>query len=508
MFRSTVTVGGITTISRVCGLIRDVVFATLFGASMGMDAFIVAFRIPNFLRRLFAEGGFSQVFVPILAEYKARRSMEEVRALVDQTTASLGLILLLTTAIGILVAPVLIAIFAPGFINVTAKQALAAQMLRITFPYILFISLTALAAGILNTYQRFAVPAFTPVLLNLSLIGCAVWLAPQFSQPVVALAWGVLLAGVVQLLFQFPFLVKLGVFPRPGFNRDREGVRRILKLLLPILFAVSITQINLLVDTLIASFLATGSISWLYFSDRLVEFPMGVFGVALTTVILPTLSAHHANGSRDEYRKTLDWALRWVFLIALPAAVGLALLAPPVLTTLFQYRGFTFYDVEMAGRSLVAYALGLPAFILIKVLASGYFSRQDTKTPVKIGAITMVTNIVFNLLLVVPLAHAGLALATSISAYVNAGLLFYHLRKEEHYLAQPGWRGYLFKIGIALTAMSLLLYYFIPEMSDWFDWHLLARVIHLAFWVGTGGAIYFVVLWLTGLRPSGMTAHP
>jgi len=348
LFKSTLTVGAMTTVSRIFGLIRDVVIARYFGASMGMDAFIVAFRIPNFLRRLFAEGGFSQAFVPILSEYKEQRSHEDVQALLDQTSAVLGLALFVTTVLGVLAAPLLVMIFAPGFIGDTIKQDLAAQMLRITFPYILFISLTSLAGGVLNTYRKFAVPAFTPVLLNLSLISCAIWLAPGFSQPVTALAWGVLLGGILQLLFQFPFLLRLRLFPRPSFKRDREGVSRIVILLVPILFAVSITQINLLVDTIIASFLVTGSISWLYFSDRLVEFPLGVFGIALATVILPNLSEQHAKGSQESYSKTLDWALRWVFIIALPAAIGLILLAQPMLTTIFQYEQFSAHDVLMA----------------------------------------------------------------------------------------------------------------------------------------------------------------
>ena len=506
LFKSTLIVSSMTAISRVFGLIRDVVIATFFGPGVGVDAFIVAFRIPNFLRRLFAEGGFSQAFVPILSEYKAQRSHAEVKALVDQTTATLSIVLFIVSIIGVLLAPIFIYVFAPGFSEDSAKQLLAGDMLRVTFPYILFISLTAMAGGILNTYENFAVPAFTPVLLNLSMIGCAIWLAPLLPEPIVALAWGVFLAGIVQLLFQFPFLMQLNLFPTPGFNRDKEGVRRILKLMLPTLFAVSITQINLLVDTIIASFLETGSISWLYFSDRLVEFPMGVFGVALATVILPSLSRQHVSGDQKAYFETMDWALRMVFLIAIPAALGLAVLAGPMLTTMFQYNEFSTYDVEMAARSLMAYSVGLPAFIFIKILASGFFSRQDTKTPVKIGVVAMISNVVLNLLLVGPLQHAGLALATSLSAFINAGLLYYFLQKEGHYRPLAGWPGYLLKLVLAVVGMTFFLLVLPPDLLVWLDWGVLQRAMNLLLWVVAGMSAYFIILLLIGVRPGQLAA--
>jgi putative peptidoglycan lipid II flippase len=505
LFKSTMVFSAMTFISRIFGLIRDVVIARYFGAGLGMDAFIVAFRIPNFLRRLFAEGGFSQAFVPVLSEYREQRNHEEVQALVDQTAATLGLVLLGVTAVGVVAAPVFIAIFAPGFLDEPEKQRLAVGMLRITFPYILFISLTALAGGILNAYRHFGVPAFTPVLLNLSLIGCAVWLAPHFSAPITALAVGVFIAGVVQLLFQFPYLIRLRLFPVPRFHRDPAGVNRILKLMLPTLFAVSITQINLLVDTLIASFLQTGSISWLYYSNRMVEFPLGVFGVGLATVILPYLSADHANDSRESYSRTLTWALRWVWLVSAPAAAGLAILSAPVLTTLFQYRAFTAVDVDMASRSLVAYTVGLPGFILIKVLASAYFSRQDTRTPVKIGVIAMLSNIVLNLILVFPLKHAGLALATSLSAYINAGLLYYHLRRDGYYQAGEGWGRYLLIIAVAIAAMAAMLLFLVPDPAAWLDWNVYRRAAQLLLWVAGGALCYFIVLRLFGVRLGEMT---
>jgi putative peptidoglycan lipid II flippase len=504
LLKSTFTVGGMTTISRIFGLIRDVVIARLFGAGAGVDVFIVAFRIPNFLRRLFAEGGFSQAFVPILAEYKEQRDEASVKALVDQTSATLGLVLFVVTLLGILAAPVLILIFAPGFDDV--KHVMASDMLKITFPYIFFISLTAFAGGILNTYKQFAVPAFTPVLLNLSLIACAVWLAPQMDIPVIALAWGVLIAGIAQLLFQFPFLLRIRMFPKPGLKKDKEGVKRILKLMVPTLFAVSIVQINLLVDTIFASFLVDGSISWLYFSDRMVEFPLGVFGIALATVLLPSLSSEHAKKATEQFSNMMDWALRWVFMIAVPAAIGLAVLAVPVLTTLFQYDEFTTYATIMSGKSLLAYSLGLPAFILIKVFATGFFSRQDTSTPVKIGAFAMFANIGFNFVLVGLFAHAGLALATSLSAILQAFLLFWLLRKDGVYRPTSGWLTFMLQITAAVTVMALLIVYFVAAPEQWFAWGMFQRVAQLSMWIMIGAISYFSMLWITGIRWHNMTA--
>lgn len=509
LLKSTFVVGLMTTLSRILGLARDVLIGAMFGPGAGVDAFIVAFRIPNFLRRIFAEGGFSQAFVPVLSEYRERRSQAQVSALVEHTAAVLASWLCVTTVIGVLAAPLLIWIFAPGFGGEEEKQALAARMLRITFPYILFISLTAMAGGILNTYRRFAVPAFTPVLLNLSLIGCTLWLTPYFppEQRIVALAWGVFIAGAAQLLFQFPFLLKLRLLPLPRFNRDREGVGRIIALMIPTLFAVSVTQVNLLVDTAIASFLETGSISWLYFSDRLVEFPLGVFGIALATVILPSLSAEHTGKDHAAFNRTLDWALRWVMLVALPAAAGLILLGAPLLTALFQYNEFSRHDVLMAHRSLVMYAIGLPAFILIKVLSSGFFSRQDTKTPVKVAVVAMVANVVLNLLLVFPLAHAGLALATSLSACLNAALLYRILRRDRGFDTEPGWHGYLARIILALAVMALGLVFLVPEQLLWFQWDMYERAVNVVLCTLAGALGYFAVLWLAGLRLHNLVKH-
>src|SRR5690554_1043703 len=408
LLQSTLVVGLMTFLSRIMGFLRDIVIARFLGAGMGSDVFFVAFKIPNFLRRLFAEGAFSQAFIPVLAEFRERGD-RDLKQLISATSGTLAGILFAITAIGVIASPILILIFAPGFIDQPEKLQLAGELLRITFPYILFVSLTALASSILNSFGKFAVPAFTPVFLNLSMIACALWLAPYLDEPVKALAWGVFIGGVVQLLFQLPFLIKIGSLPKPRWGWKDEGVQKILKLMIPAMFGVSVSQINLLLDTLLASFLITGSISWLYYSDRLVEFPLGVFGIALSTVILPSLSKKHAKQSDDSFSNTIDWALRWVFIIGTPASIGLIALSQPLLTTLFQYGEFGADDAYQASLSLMAYGLRLLPFILIKVLAPGYYARQDTKTPVKIGIIAMISNMILNVILMIYLAHVGLA---------------------------------------------------------------------------------------------------
>ena len=500
MARSTVTVGGMTFLSRIFGFIRDMVVARVFGADVGTDAFIVAFKIPNFLRRLFGEGAFAQAFVPVFSEYKSQRDHAEVKRLADDVAGTLGGVLLLVTVVGVLAAPVVIAIFAPGFLDEEAKFDLTSEMLRVTFPYILFISLTGFAGSMLNTYDRFGVPAFTPVLLNLILISMALWVAPMMDEPIMALAWGVFIAGAAQLLFQFPFLARLRLMPRPRWGAKDEGVRRIMRLMVPAILGSSVAQINLLLDTLIASFLVTGSVTWLYFSDRLVEFPLGVFGIALATVILPNLSRNHAEASPEVFSHTLDWALRWVLIIGSPATVGLFMLAGPMLATLFQYGEFTADDVVMASYSLMAYSLGLLGFIMVKVLAPGFFARQDTRTPVKVGIIAMVANMVMNVILVFPLAHAGLALATSLSSFLNAVLLYRILRRDGVYRPRSGWGGLCTRVVVANGVMAALLYWGTSDLSAWFGWNGLERVGQLTLWVGLGAVAYFAVLWLSGVR--------
>jgi putative peptidoglycan lipid II flippase len=511
LLKSTATVGGFTMVSRVLGFVRDMVFASLFGAGVGTDAFFVAFKIPNFLRRLTAEGAFSQAFVPVLSEYKVQRDQVEVRQLISRVSGSLGAILLALTVIAVIAAPLLVMVFAPGFMKDEYKAGLTAEMLRITFPYLLFISLTALAAGVMNTYNRFAVPAVTPVWLNLSLIGAAVWLAPLFGEPVVGLAWGVLAAGLLQLAFQLPTLYRLKLLALPRWGFRDEGVRRIMRLMLPAIFGSSVAQINLLFDTIIASFLVTGSVSWLYYSDRLVEFPLGVFGIAMATVILPSLSKKHAAADPEAFSRTLDWALRWVVLIGLPATIGLTLLAAPILTTLFQYNAFGAGDVRMASLSLMAYGIGLLGFILVKVLAPGFYARQDTRTPVRIGIYAMLTNMVLNVLFVVPMAvggyegpHAGLALATSLSAFLNAALLFLHLRRARVFRAERGWGTFLLRILPANLFLALLLWWGTGEPGRWIERSAMERIGQLAVLIGGGAVLYFTALLLAGIRPAQM----
>ncbi|MBE9561876.1 MAG: murein biosynthesis integral membrane protein MurJ [Proteobacteria bacterium] len=500
LLKSTAMVGGLTLISRILGFTRDVVIAHIFGASTSTDAFLIAFKIPNFMRRLFAEGAFSQAFTPVLSEYQTKCNKNEIKHLVDHVAGNLGGILFWITIIGVVIAPLLVMIFAPGFIQYPEKFNLAVEMLRITFPYLFFIALTAFAGAILNTYGQFAIPAFTPVLLNLCLISSALWFTVYFDQPIIALAYGVLVAGVVQLTFQLPFLYRLKLLPRPRFNRHDKGVKHIHRLMIPALFGVSVSQINLLMDTLMASFLVTGSVSWLYYSDRLMEFPVGVFGLALATVMLPNLSRAIARDDIDNYNCTLDWSLRWVFLIATPAMCGLIILAGPILTTLFYGGEFTANDIIKTSYSLMTYAIGLLGFILIKVLASGFYSRQDTRTPVKIAVIAMVTNIVLNLTLVWHLEHAGLALATSLAALLNALLLYRSLRKLSLFQPQTGWKLLLLRILAANIFMIGLLWSANEPILTWFNMSVLERVTNLFGLIIIGGLVYVASLFVFGLR--------
>lgn len=514
LLKSTAVVGVMTLLSRVLGLLRDIIFANTFGASGGTDAFFVAFKIPNFMRRLFAEGAFSQAFVPVFSEYRETRSKDELKDLANHVAGTLGGFLLLLSILGSLAAPLLVYVFAPGFADESRHQ-LTADMLAITFPYIFFIALTAFAGGILNSFGRFAVPAFTPVLLNLCLISAALWGADYFEQPIMALAWGVFAAGVAQLLFQLPFLARLRLLPRPKASLRHEGVRKIRTLMLPAIVGSSVAQINLLLDTIIASFLVAGSVSWLYYSDRLVEFPLGVFGIALATVILPSLSRQHAQQSADAFRETLDWALKLTSVIALPSALGLFMLSGPLITTLFGYGEFSLHDSQMSSLSLMAYALGLPAFIYIKVLAPGYYARQDTRTPVRIAIRAMIANMLMNILFVVPLVymefngpHIGLALATSASAYLNAFMLYRGLRQQAIYQPGEGWVRLWIQLLIANGLMVVFLYLLSPSIDTWYGWTLLDRAPYLLGFVTLSIFIYALALLLSGLRPRQLIHRP
>jgi putative peptidoglycan lipid II flippase len=513
LIKSTASVGSMTLLSRVLGLARDIVIARFFSASDAADAFFVAFKIPNFFRRLFAEGAFSLAFVPVLTEYRNKYSEIETRDLINHVAGTLGFILLLLSLLGVAASPFLISIFAAGFVDQPAKFELTSDMLRLTFPYILLISMTAMSGGILNTWKRFAVPAFTPVLLNLSLIGCALWLSPRLDLPITALAWGVLIAGVAQLLFQLPFLYREGLLPKPKWGWKHEGVQKIIKLMIPALFGSSVAQINLLFDTFIASFLVSGSVAWLYYSDRLLEFPLGVFGIALATVVLPNLSEAHYRDGGDRFNKTLLWAIQLSLLIAVPATFGLFLLAQPILSTLFEYGAFQSNDSMMAAYSLMAYSLGLPAFILIKILANGFYARQDTRTPVRIGIQAMVLNMLLNVIFVVSMLeadflapHVGLALATTASAYFNAFRLARELRRDAVLGTLETFSKPLLRILLACIAMGLLIHIMSPDLNSWEGWHWYQRIYELVWMILPAVLCYGAMLWVLGFRRQNFIA--
>lgn len=514
---SSLIVGAMTMLSRFAGLARDVILARIFGAGDSADAFFVAFKIPQFLRRLFAEGAFSQAFVPVLAEYKANKDEQDaliaVKNLINAVAGVLSGVLLILTLVIVAAAPLVAYVFAPGFSDTPDKFDLTISLLRITFPYLLLISLTGMAAGILNSYGRFWVPAFTPVLLNISLITAALWFSPQLSEPVFALAWAVLIAGFAQLMFQLPFLAKIHLLPVPVWDINHPGVRKILKLMVPALFGVSVSQINLLLDTVLASFLPSGSVSWLYYSDRLVELPLGVFGIAIATVLLPSLSSmHFSSDQKDQaqFSQALDWSLRCIAVVAIPATIGLFLLAEPILYLLFQYQAMTPADVSMAALSLRAYTLGLLAFMAIKVLATGYYSQQDMKTPVRIGIIAMVANMVLNLIFVFithrywQVGHVGLALATSASAWLNALLLYRGLRhsvdSEIGLLSQQTKRMFL-KLAAASAVMVTLIIFMLQPDGFWVQADFWLRLQSVAIAIAAAGGSYVLVAFILGVRP-------
>lgn len=500
LLRSAGIVSVMTMLSRILGMVRDVVVARAFGAGSGADAFFVAFKIPNFFRRLFAEGAFSQAFVPVLAEYREKRSAAEVAMLVSYASGTLGAVLTVLSLLAMAGAPWMIMVFAPGFSDMPEKQALAGEMLRITFPYLALVSLTAFAGSVLNSFDRYAVPAVTPIFLNLTMIASTLFLAPMLDVPIVALAWGVLAAGVVQLFFQLPFLHQVGMLRRPRWGWHDAGVVQIRTLMLPAIFGVSVGQINMLLDTILASFLIDGSVSWLYYSERLMELPMGVFGVAIATVILPSLSRRHAESSGEAFTRTLDWGIRMVLLLGVPAALALIVLAKPLLVTLFQYGKFSARDVEMSALSLYPYASGVVFFMLVKVLAPGYFARKDTATPVKIGMQATATKMVFSLMLVWPLAHQGLAMSTALSGLINTTLLWRGLSKAGVYRPQPGWRRFILQLSAANLAMLGILWGMMGDWQAWLAWSWQQRTGWLAVMICAGAATYFGVLHVGGLR--------
>jgi putative peptidoglycan lipid II flippase len=493
-----------TMLSRVLGLIRDVVLANLLGATLMADVFLFAQKIPNFLRRLFAEGAFAQAFVPVLKDIQHHQSRELLLIFINRMAGTLGAIVLVVTILGVIGSKLLVGTFGFGFLDQPVKFELANQLLKITFPYLFFITLAGFCGALLNSVQRFAVPAFAPVLLNLSIIAAALFVAPQMEQPSRALAWSIFIAGVMQLFIHIPFLWREGLLPKPSWGWQDKGVKRVVKLMIPALFGVSVAQINLLIDTMLATSLVTGSISWLYYSDRLLEFPLGVFGIAIATVVLPSLSQQVAESSEAAYQKTLNWALQMVLLIGVPAAIGLALMAEPMMLTIFQHGSFTELDAYRAGLSLMAYSLGLPFFMLIKILATAFYARQDTRTPVKIGIIAMVTNIFLNLALYKPLGHVGLALATSLSAMLNAGLLYQQLRKKNYFEPGSGWLLFWSQTVAASCALTGVVWYLNPSISLWQAEDLWFRISQLALVIGASVLAYVLILVIMGVRKDNL----
>jgi len=523
LLRGVLSFSSVTMLSRVFGLVRDIAINTTFGANAATDAFWVAFRIPNFMRRLFAEGSFSTAFVPVFTEFKQTRSHEELRDLTARVAGTLGGVLLVVTGLGIFFAPQVAMVFAPGAMADPYKFDLTVDLLRMTFPFLWFVSLTALVAGALNSFDRFALPAFAPVLLNLCMIAGALWLAPRLHVPILAMGWAVLAGGLVQLVFLGPSLRHIRLLVRPRWGWRHAGVRKVMRLMLPTLFSSSIYQVNLLLDTVIASFLLTGSQSWLALSTRFLELPLGVFGVALGTVILPTLSRYYVDGDDKGYTRALDWSLRFALLIALPAMVALLLLALPLIATLFQHRQFNAFDTRMATLSILAFVSGLPAFALVKVMLPAFYSRQDTRTPMRISVVVLVTNMVFAVAFVallfelwappalkqgnwfhgiarVPGLHMALGIASALSSYIQLALLWFHLRRAGIYHMQPGWLRHLARVALACVVMGAVLWFGREHWTGWTHEPTWTRIWRLALLVAAGGAAYAGTLFAAGLR--------
>ena len=493
-------VSAMTTFSRILGFLRDSIIAATFGAGIATDAFFVAFKIPNLLRRISAEGAFTQAFIPILAEYKAKKSKRDINSQISKVATLLAIILVGVTLIGIFGAPWLIYISAPGFGSDPDKFELTVALLRITFPYILFISLVSMAGGILNTFGKYNVPAFTPVWLNVSLIVGALFFSSTFSDPVFVLAWAVFIGGILQLIFQLPFLYQIDCIPKADFDFKEPGLWRMMKLMIPAILGVSITQISLLINTIFASFLATGSVSWLYYADRLMEFPAGVLGVALSTVLLPSLSKSFSDNKYMEFSRLINWGLRLAILFGAPAAIALGILSIPIISTLFFYGAFTEYDLVMTQYAVIAYSIGLICLNLVKVLAPAFYAQQNIRTPVKIAIFTLFCTQFMNLIFIGYFKHAGLALAVGLGASINAGLLFYFLKKYKAFKLESQWLSFLLKIIVALLVMSLFLLYTRGTIEEWTSFSLLSKISRLFFLVSTGSAVYFLALFLLGIN--------
>lgn len=500
LLRSLLNMSGMTLISRILGFVRDMLQAVYFGAGSATDAFNVAFKLPNLLRRIFAEGAFSQAFVPVLAEHKNSKTHQETREFVAAIMGLLALILLIVTILGMIFAAAVIWVTAPGFTTDPHKFALTVSLLRITFPYILFISLTSLMGGILNSWGLFSIPSFTPTILNISFIVFILLFRHFFDPTILTLAWAIFVGGVFQLLFQIPYLKKIDMLVKPKIDWQNPAVRKVVRLMGPAIFAVSIGQISMVINTIYASFLPTGSISWMYYADRLMEFPSGILGVALGTILLPSLSRHASSGDRERFSRLLDWGIRLCLLLALPATVGLGLLAKPLTMTLFMHGKFTMYDVTMTSYALIAYAVGLLGIILVKVLAPGFYSCQDIKTPVKIAIFVLICTQLMNIVFIGPFKHAGLALSIGLGAYINAGNLAYFLVKKGLYQPQSGWGKFLSRLVIAIVAMVVGVEAALHYLPLDFSGHIWGRIISLLIVIVIASIAYFGALFALKFR--------
>lgn len=500
LLRSLANVSGMTMISRIFGFVRDMLMATYFGAGMATDAFNVAYKLPNLLRRIFAEGAFSQAFVPVLAEYKNKRTHEETRQFVAAIMGMLGFVLFMITVLGMIFAGTVIWLTAGGFTHDPAKFDLTVELLRITFPYILFISLASMIGGVLNTWGLFSIPSFTPTILNLVFIIFVVFLRVHFNPPILTLAWATFVGGILQLCFQIPFLKKIDMLVIPKFDFKNKAVWRVIKLMGPAIFALSISQISMVINTIYASFLPSGSISWMYYADRLMEFPTGVLGVALGTILLPSLSKHACSGNKEHFSRILDWGIRLCLLLALPATVGLGLLSKELTMTLFMHGKFDMHDAVMTSYALLAYSIGLLGLILVKVLAPGFYANQDIKTPVKIALFVLACTQLMNLAFIGPLKHAGLSLSIGLSACINAACLCYLLIKKDYYRPQSGWWNFLIRLMAAIIVMVIGIELALHLLPLDFMGAMLLRVISLVILIIVAAVFYFGALFVLGFR--------
>ena len=508
LFKAIVGVSAMTSLSRVAGLANQIVMAKVFGAGAVNDAFEIAFQLPNMMRRLFAEGAFAQAFVPLIAEYKSQRGEGATHTLINRVATLQLLALLAVTVLGIVAAPWLIPLFASGFAKTEGKTLLATQLLQIMFPYLLFISLTALAGGVMNIWKKFAIPAFTPVLLNLCMIAAAVWATPYFAQPIHALAWGVVVGGVAQLALQLWPLYKLGMFPRLDFHIRDEGVQRMLKTMAPALIGVSIAQISMLINVSYASGFGDGAVSWLKKADRLMELPTALLGVAIGTVILPALGALRGEKNMRGYGELLDYGMRFALIATLPAMAVMGVLATPMVATLFQRGAFSAEDVTRTGPAVAAYAVGIVALVWIKILAPAFYAQQDTRTPVKIGIRVLLITQLFNLFFVFvvfnrfapQLLHVALALSTSLGAVLNAWWLYRGLLARGVYVPQAGWTRFARQLLAATLLTTALILLARPTDVWWTVVGEIPRASMLAALFALGGFAYLGVLYCFGFR--------